>query len=85
MEGDGDLIFLAAYSIEELLESFLNRSLPKMPSTERLISQAVEWTDDHLPVQQNNNGGEPAQQRTVDEVRAAIPCPRHVAAIKRVC
>lgn len=85
MEGDGDLIFMAAYSIEELFETFPDRSLPKMPSTERLISQAVEWTNEHLPVQHDDDcGGEPEQRRTVDEVRAAISRPRRVAAIERV-
>jgi hypothetical protein len=56
-----------------------------MPSTERLISQAVEWTDKQLPAQQDDNAGvEPAQRHTVDEVRAAIPRPGRVAAIERV-
>jgi hypothetical protein len=85
MEGNGDLIFTAATSIDELFETFPNRSLPMMPSTERLISQAVEWTDEHLPIQQDDNGrGEPAQRRTVNEVRAAVPRPRRAAAIERV-
>jgi hypothetical protein len=85
MEGDGDLIFTAAISIEELFKTFPNRSLPNMPSTEQLISKAVTWmTNTHLPAQQDDNGGEPAQRRTVAEVRAAIACPRRDAAIDRV-
>jgi len=84
MEGDGDLIFTAATSIDELFETYPNRSLPMMPSTKRLISQAVEWTNAHLPAEQEDNGGEPAQRRTVDEVRAAIPRPRRAAAVVTV-
>ena len=63
-----DLIFTAATSIDELFETYPNRSLPMMLSTKRLISQAVEWTNAHLPAEQEDNGGEPAQRRTVDEV-----------------
>jgi hypothetical protein len=75
---------MAASSIDELFETFPNCSLSKMPSTEQRISQAVEWTNEHLPAQQEDHGGEPARRRTVAEVQAAIARPRHDAAIKRV-
>jgi hypothetical protein len=82
MEGSGDLIFTAAIAIEELFKTFPNRSLPNMSSTEQLISKAVTcMTNTHLPAQQDGHGGEPAQRRTVAEVRAAIACPRCDGAI----
>ena len=86
MEGDGDLIFTAAISIDELFKTFPNRSLPNMPSTEQLISKAVTWmTNANLPAQQDDHGGEePAQRHTVAEVQAAIAFPRRDVAIDGV-
>ena len=55
-----------------------------MLSTEGLIARAVQSSNKHVQ-QQDENGGEPhppAEQRTVDEIQAAVPHPCHAAMVE---
>ena len=79
MEADGDIVFDCGESIDALFISFPDGSLPKMPSTERLITGAVTWA--------NGLGLAPLgvlQRRTVAEVRANVVRPRRAAAVAAV-